>query len=142
MDFRTIKQDPFYNRIIYRVETHLAERDQQAQAEDSVTLNDSDVKSALRKAIGFLAGKQPLSKPKHAKERWKGTLAIEFIGIYESLHREEAVTRIQYKRVLLTIEDSLKIRRDRAGHPRGYLDFLREFIADIKTREAEGDIEV
>lgn len=140
MDFRAIKQDPFYNGIIYQVETHLADRDQQAQSEQSLTLNDSDVKSALRKALGLLAGKPPRSAPKKPKDRWKAQLATELIELHGTLDPDLGITRAEYKIVLLTIEDSLKIQRDRAGHPRGYLDFLKDFIADIKAREAKGEI--
>ena len=140
MDFRAIKQDPFYNGIIYRVESHLAERDQQAQSEESLTPNDSDVKSALRKALGLLAGKQPRSQPKKPKDRWKEQLAAEIVDLHKDLDPELGITRAEFKIVLLTIEDSLKIQRDHAGHPRGYLDFLKGFIADTKEREAKGEL--
>ena len=139
MNIREIKQDPFYNLIIFKIESHLWERDQKTQSEESLTLNDSDIKSALRKAMALLSGKQPRSTPKKAKDRWKDELAAELIGIHGSLDKESGVTRAEFKLILLTIEDSLKIRRDRAGHPRGYLDFLQEFIPDIKGRESESE---
>ena len=139
MDFRAIQSDPFYNTVIFKIESHILERDQEAQTNESLTLTDSDIKSALRKTMALMAGKQPLSKPKKAKDRWKGALAIELTGIYESLHKEKGLTRTEFKMILLTIEDSLKTRHVHHGHSRGYLDFLQEFIGDIKAREAEAE---
>ena len=62
--------------------------------------------------------------------------------IYEFLHKEKGLSRTEFKNVLLIIEDSLKKRRAHHGHPRGYIDFLKDFIPDIRAREAKGDIEV
>jgi hypothetical protein len=139
MNIRDIQQDPFYQPIIYRVESHIWQGDQDAQSEESLTVNDSDIKSALRKAMTLLAGKQPKSTPRKAKDRWKDQLATGIVGIHGALDKDLGITRAEFKLILLTIEGSLKLHRDRAGHQRGYLDFLHEFIPDMKARETENE---
>ena len=135
MRFDDIKRDPFYTVLIFQIEEHIFLRDREAEIKEGLMLTDSDIKSGMRKAMSILAGNQALSPPKNARERWKGRLAIEFVGIYEDLSGKSDLTRKQFKTALLVVEDSLKTQREHHGHPRGYLDFLRDFIGQMKAEE-------
>ena len=122
-------RDPFYARIMLRIETHIHNADSQAKAESSVLLTDSNVKSSIRKALVFLNGKQPKMESGNAKDRCIGALATGLAGMCEHLEKEQ-VARKDYTLALLAVEDSLKTRHDHYNQPRGYLDFLQTFIRD------------
>lgn len=71
-----------------------------------------------------------LGRPKNEEERIKGGITIELIGLLNYEQQTKELSRRQYINVLYVVEESLVTRREMAGHPRGYLDFLREFIPE------------
>ena len=125
-------QDPYYARIIFAVESHIHDFDLKSKADEDLELKDSDIKSALRKAMGMLRGARSLQSPKDERERLKGALALELIGIYECAAKTERPSRQEFVDSLLAIEDTLKLRREMGGHSRGYLEFLKNFIPDVR----------
>jgi len=123
-----VMKDPFYADIMHRIETLIHERDEEAQRESLLELTDSNVKSAIRKALGFLTNKPPKMNPDVPREQWIGRIAIDLAGLSESLKSSQDLERKKYIQALLAVEDSLKTQREMAGHSRGYLDFLKRFI--------------
>jgi len=113
-----------------KIETQIHKADSRAKEESGVLLTDSNVKSAIRKALVFLEGRTPKIESGNARDRCIGAFAIELSGMSEQLEKEE-VARKDYTLALLAVEDSLKTRHDYYNnHPRGYLDFLRSFIRE------------
>ena len=123
-----LMKDPFYAQIMFRIETLIHERDEEAKRESDLTLKDTNVKSAIRKAMGMLQGKSPQLDSSTPQNQWIGRIAIDLSGLGESMNASENIERKDYIRALLAVENSLKTRRELEGHSRGYLDFLKRFI--------------
>lgn len=121
-------KDPFYAAIMHKIETLIHERDVEAKGETELT--DSNVKSSIRKALGFLTNKPPKMNPGDLREQWIGRIAIDLAGLADALKASDDLGRQDYIKALLAVEGSLKTRREMAGHSRGYLDFLNHFIDD------------
>ncbi len=128
-------QDPYYARIIFQIESHIHDYDLKVHAREGIDLRDSDIKSALRKALSLLRGSGPPRSPKNQQDRLKGALAIELAGIYEHEQETEGVSGAEFIKALLAAEDTLKLRREMAGHSRGYLEFLKEFIPEARGNQ-------
>ena len=137
MSTRDLMQDPHYAGLMFEIESKIYEHDQETGGDVGVNFTDSDTKSSIRKTMSILRGKRPLTTPKNEKERLKGKLSIELVGVYEYEHKTANVSRGAYIKALLAVEDSLKTRHDHHGHSRGYLDFLVGFMNDAQTRKAE-----
>ncbi|MCK4563064.1 MAG: hypothetical protein KAU94_00160 [Verrucomicrobia bacterium] len=127
-----LMQDPFYAQIMFRIETLIHERDEEAKRESDLTLKDTNVKSSIRKAMGMLQGKSPKLDPGPLLDHWIGRIATDLCGLWEVFEKEGNVEQRQYIRALLAVEDSLKTRRELEGHSRGYLDFLKRFIEQCR----------
>lgn len=118
-----LMKDPFYAQIIHAVEVRIHDFDETAQ-QAGIPLTDSNVKSAIRQALGRLKNKPP--KCSGADEREK---RIEALGVdLTALGSVQQVKPADYLKSLLAVEDSLKTRREMYGHSRGYLDFLKRFV--------------
>lgn len=126
-----LMKDPFYAQIMFRIETLIHEQDLAAQAE-SLTVKDSDAKSAIRKALGFLKGKPPKQSGDDLRDIWIMETAKGLFALGKAVKSEQQLEEAQFCRALLAVEDSLKTRREMNGHSRGYLDFLRSFIEEKK----------
>ena len=125
-------RDPFYARIMFKIEKQIHEFDRKTKEMEGVEVKDSDVKSAIRKALGMLRQTRPLRRPKDRDDRLKGALAIELAGVLGLLAEKENVARPEYVNALRAVEDSLVLRRETGGHSRGYLEYLEGFIAKAK----------
>lgn len=121
--------DPFYAEIMFGIESLIHERDVKSDGK----MTDSDAKSAIRKALSMLKGKPMVTSPKSERERIKGALSFALVGNFERIEKEVAITKGGYMKALLAVEESLKRRRKLHGHPRGYLDFLVDFIAEARA---------
>ena len=117
-------KDPFYARLMLGIESLIHEHDQESDRK----FTDSDAKSSIRKALSILKGKPLVAPPKSERDRRKGALTIALVGNFEWEEKKAKVTRSDYVKALLAVEDSLKTRREYHGHPRGYLEFLEGFI--------------
>ncbi|MCF7818756.1 MAG: hypothetical protein K9M54_12845 [Kiritimatiellales bacterium] len=126
---KDLMKDPFYAAIMFRIESHIHARDVEAQNESKLELTDSNIKSSIRKALGFLQGGKPNLDPGNPRDQWIGRIAMELAWTDETFAKEN-VSRQDYVFALLAVESSLKTRREMAGHSRGYLDFLKRFIED------------
>lgn len=123
--------DPFYSRIMVRIEKLIYEQDQAAK-DASLTVKDSDAKSAIRKALGFLSGKSPKDGDGSLRNRWVVETAKGLFALSKVLKVDQQLEEAKFERALLAVEDSLKTRREMYGHARGYLDFLGRFIEEQK----------
>ena len=124
-----LMKNAFYAGIMHEIERVIHRSDAQASAEAGLCLTDSNVKSSIRKALGFLQGKPPRLETNNPRAKWVGRLAVELTGLGEFFEVKRQVERKDYILALLAVEDSLTTRREYHGHPRGYLDFLRGFLA-------------
>lgn len=116
--------------LLYSLEGHIAAEDKRARENLGLTLTDSNVKSALRKAMVLSKGrspKQPRPEKLKPKERWIAGLARDFHGIGKTA-AAAGVSAGEFQRVLRKIENSIKVRTDPYGGSRSYLDFLKRFI--------------
>ena len=128
-----LMKDAHYAGIMHEIERAIHRSDGEASAEAGLRLTDSNVKSSIRKALGFLQGKPPRLEPGDPRGKWIGRLAVELVGLGEFFEVKRQVERKDYILALLAVEDSLTTRREYHGHPRGYLDFLRGFLAEGKV---------
>lgn len=124
-------RDPYYAGIMLKVESHICAFDRQAQEEGELRLVDSDVKSGIRKALSLLAGRRAASVPQTDRDRWKARLGEELAGLGESLFQQPGIPLQDFVRTLYAVEESLKTRREIHGHSRGYLDYLKGFLANV-----------
>ena len=139
MSVEDIKKNPFYIEVIYTVERHIHEYDLATIAKEDFKMKDSDVKSAIRKALGVLRRSGGMKTPTKREERIKARLAKGLIGIHEEAAKTSGMTRPEFSNVLLAVEDTLKVRREMAGHSRGYLEFLKDFLAQAEGGAEEQD---
>ncbi len=128
---RKLLKDPNFNVLIYQIEQCIHQVDQEALREGAVQAKDSAVKSALRKAELGLGGKKPAKPPKDALEQWTADLAASLIELAHELQEAGGVTKGEFIMALGATKDSLDTRREMAGTPRGYLDFLEGFLGQI-----------
>jgi hypothetical protein len=125
----SLMKDPFYAGIMHKIETLIHHCDEEALRDSSLSLTDSNVKSAIRKAVGLLQGKRPALDMGDAREQWISRIATDLVNLNGIGQKEVLlVDPKDYLRALLAVEDSLKTRREMYGHSRGYLDFLKRFI--------------
>ena len=125
-----LMKDPFYAKIMLGIESLIHDHDQLSDGR----LTDSDAKSSIRKALSMLKGKPLITSPKNERDRMKGALSIALVDNFEGDGRDVEITKGDYVKALLAVEDSLKTRREYHGHPRGYLDFLVDFIAQARPQ--------
>ena len=121
-------KDPTFGKIIFEIEKVIHRFDREYEVDGVRKFKDSDVKSAIRKALGRLKGKKAGGSPKNEGDQWKAKLADELVRLSLRLCEEESHPRAVLGQSLLAVEDSLKTRREMGGHSRGYLDFLEDFL--------------
>jgi hypothetical protein len=129
-----LMQDPYFATIIFAIESHIYDHDLKLKSEEGVEMKDSGVKSAIRKAIGTLRGARASKPAKKKEDQLKEALAAELVRLHETGPATEGVSRGDYVKALLAVEDSLKLRREMAGHSKGYLDYLGEFIPQARGK--------
>ena len=127
-------KDPYFAAILMRIEGHIHDMDRETREAGGLVPKDSAVKSALRKAELAMGGKPPAKKPKGAEEEWIAALCGALVETGREMAKEGGVPAAHFITALKATQSSLDTRREMAGHPRGYLDFLAEFMS-----EARGD---
>ncbi len=123
-------KDPYFAAILMRIESHIHDTDRETRAAGGFAPKDSAVKSALRKAELATGGKPSAKKPKGAEEEWIAALCGALVEIGREMAKEGGVPAVHFIAALKATQTSLDTRREMAGHPRGYLDFLVGFIGD------------
>lgn len=130
-------QDPYFAAISMRIEAHIHDSDRDIRNGGTWSPKDSAVKSALRKAELTIGGKKPVAKPKGEVEEWVAALSGQLVEIGKELAKEGDLPIAHFAMALKATQDSLDTRREMAGHSRGYLDFLEEFMRDARGEASE-----
>ena len=135
MHYSKLLKSPYYSLIIFRIENIVHELDEEL-LDEGVTLNDTNVKSCLQKAIGHAKGKSPSFSDSNKKEEGMKRISMALVELGNRLLRgdenDEPVIKKDWILCLKATEDSLKARKEMYGHSRGYLDFLKDFIEEGK----------
>ena len=137
MNYSKLLKDPYYSSILFKIEKTIHELDMKLLDEE-VSLNDTNVKSCLQKAMGYVKGKSPSLPDSNRNEQAMKQISMALIQLGDQLlagdEIDEPVTKKDWLLCLKAAEDSLKTRKEMYGHSRGYLDFLKRFIEDGDVR--------
>ena len=132
MRLNRIAHEPYYQALLYQVESRIVYTDNKAKRE-GIALTDSNVRSALLKVIASMKGKTP----KFAREKRRDEIVAELIdelircrkGI--KVDRRDEVEDLPDKDWISALEavaDSVKRRSRVPGGARSYLELITEFI--------------
>ena len=130
-------KDPFYANLLFRIEIHVHAADCAAKA-TGMSLNDSQVRSAILRAAKIVAGQNPKLPDDNARDKLLASLvqvlAEERIktqldpALASRVGKE--ITPREWINALETLIDSIKTRTGPFPGSRDYLDFLKEFIEE------------
>ena len=130
-------KDPFYAYLLFRIETHVHAADCAAKA-TGMSLNDSQVRSAILRAAKVVAGQNPKLPDSNARDQLLASL-VQVIAderIKTQLDPSLAsrvgkeITPHEWINALETVMDSIKTRTGFFSGSRDYLDFLKEFVEE------------
>lgn len=127
-----LMKNPYYAAILMGIEGIIHDTDRETREAGGFLPKDSAVKSALRKAELAMSGKPPAKKPKGAEEEWIAALCGALVESGREMAKEGGVPAAHSIAALKATQSSLDTRREIAGHPRGYLDFLAEFMSGVR----------
>ena len=133
MNIQNVMKDPRFQVLMYRIESHIHEFDEDLKSAD-IVINDTNVKSVIRKVMDVIKGKtkSPSFPDANDIDRAKRTLTLSLVAIRDSYDSEsvdsQQMSQKDWLLLLKALEHTLKTRREMAGHPRGYLDFLKGFL--------------
>jgi hypothetical protein len=137
-------KDPFYGYLMAVIENVIAEADTEA-SERTRPFTDSQVRSALIKSIQTARGGKPAVPSASEHEKLLADLIARILRKREDIRTREAeedgeeitedfeatsetVSPQDWIRAIEAVVAALKIRTQMAAHPRGYLDFIHEFV--------------
>lgn len=123
-----LMDDPRFAAILFKIESRILAADDEARKAGHCLPKDSAVKSALRKAELALDGKKPANAPKDELEVWIAGLSKSLVGIFREMEKTGEANKGEFRTTLGAARGSLDTRREMAGTPRGYLDFLEGFV--------------
>jgi len=130
-------KDPFYASLLFRVETHVHAVDYVAKV-TGISLNDSQVRSAILRAAKVVAGQNPKLPDGNARDQL-------LAGLVQVIADERIKTQMdpalasgvgkeisprEWINALETVMDSIKTRTGSISGSRDYLDFLKGFMAE------------
>ncbi len=133
--------DPRFAGILYEIERTLHEADRLAVAR-SLPLTDSNIRSLLIRAINEAKGKSAKSGANAAsgKDRFLAETLQQLAGVRAAIVEElpqpdgsvqrQPLPAADWIESLEAIKDSCAVRTGGEPGSRGYLEFLREFMAD------------
>ncbi len=145
MSHGDLMKDPFYAGILFEIERKLDEADRLASAR-GLRLTDSQVRSALVKAVNTARGRPPAtaSAPAGEKERLLLDLGAQLESVRANIFvqqlrpdgvaEEVPLPTADWVKALEAVRKSCELRSGREPGSRAYLDFLRGFIAQAKNR--------
>lgn len=140
MRYHDLMNDPFFAGILYAIESEIHDGDQQAAAKN-IKLTDSNVRSLLIKAVHAAEGKppRPVAESASPKDQALAELLDSLIAVRESLRCEttlpdgttedQALSTADWTAALSAVKESCAIRTSNEPGSRGYLNFLRSFLA-------------
>jgi len=130
-------KDPFYASLLFRVETHVHAVDYVAKV-TGISLNDSQVRSAILRAAKVVAGQNPKLPDGNARDQLLAGLVQVIADERIKTHMDPAlasgvgkeITPREWINTLETVMDSIKTRTGSISGSRDYLDFLKGFMAE------------
>ncbi len=130
-------RDPFFAQLMFLIEKTICAADQDAR-QQGVTLKDSQIQSAINKAIGLASGKSPRMEETSEADRILRKLILSInhtinnkleARIVDGKQQEEKPIRpAEWIMALESVMDSIKTRRSGIPGSRDYLDFVQGFI--------------
>lgn len=130
-------RDPYFAAILIRIEGLIHDIDRETRKLGILSPKDSAVKWALRKAELAMGGKKPAAKPKGEVEEWVAALSGRLVELGREMARDGGPPAAHFAAALKATQGSLDTRREMAGHARGYLDFLEEFMSQARGEAGE-----
>lgn len=133
MNIKNVMQDPRFQNLMYLTESRIHEFDESMKSEDTV-LKDTNVKSVIRKVMGIVKGKgkSPTFSEANEVDRAMKALSLSLLALRDAYDTaaadEQKMNKSDWLLFLKAVENTLMTRREMAGHPRGYLDFLKGFL--------------
>jgi hypothetical protein len=130
-------KDPFYASLLFRVETHIHAVDYVAKV-TGISLNDSQVRSAILRAAKVVAGQNPKLPDGNARDQLLASLVQVIADERIKTQMDPAlaigvgkeITPREWINALETVMDSIKTRTGSISGSRDYLDFLKGFMAE------------
>ena len=135
-------RDPFYAGLMFMIEQKICVADGAAK-EAGIILKDSQIQSALTKARGLAAGKEPKIEGSTEAEQ---ILKALILSIYQTpkitmepsgdtgiSQKEEPLQMTDWILAIEAVVDSIKTRRSDVPGSRNYLDFVHDFSAQVKA---------
>lgn len=135
MSKRDRLRDPKYAPIVFRIESLIHSFVDRFEQRQSARIKDSDIKSAIRKALTALKKGSAISEPNSEETDPREALAFMLLRGFEEDGELNRLESRDLMTSLLSVEESLKVRREMAGHSRGYIEFLSDFIGEIQARD-------
>lgn len=136
-------KDPFYANLLFRIETHVHAADCAAKA-TGMSLNDSQVRSAILRAAKVVAGQNPKLPDSNARDQLLASLVQVIADERIQTQMDPAlascggkeITPREWINALETVMDSIKTRTGSFSGSRDYLDFLKEFVEEFGVEVA------
>jgi hypothetical protein len=130
-------KDPFYANLLFRIETHVHAADCAAKA-TGMSLNDSQVRSAILRAAKVVAGQNPKLPDSNARDQLLASLVQVIADERIQTQMDPAlascggkeITPREWINALETVMDSIKTRTGSFSGSRDYLDFLKGFMEE------------
>ncbi len=114
-----------------------------AAKEAGIILKDSQIQSALTKARGLAAGKEPKIEGSTEAEQILKALILSIYHAPKNMRKqlddpavsqnEEPLEAVDWILAIEAVVDSIKTRRSDVPGSRNYLDFVHDFIAQVKA---------
>jgi hypothetical protein len=133
MNIQNVMKDPRFQNLMYQIESHIHEFDESMKSEDTA-IKDTNVKSVIRKVMGIVKGngKSPTFSEANEVDRAMKALSLSLVALRDAYDSgaadDQKMSKKDWLLLLKAVENTLKTRREMAGHPRGYLDFLKGFL--------------
>jgi len=132
-------KDPFFAQLLFLIEQLVCMADQEA-AGKGIVLKDSQIASALTKARGLFAGKEPkisessepdriISKLIHSIHDLRNQFLEQIQNENGEQHKVPVDDR-DWIGAIETVMDSISTRRSGIPCTRYYLDYVQDFIAE------------
>ncbi len=137
MSVHDLMKDPYFAQLMYVIEQAICMGDTAAE-QKGVRLTDSNIKSALNKARNMAADMviTPVERLE-TREDFIMELALSIAANRKVILEEEdgpegpiqaEVSQDDWRKAILAVEASLKVRRSTEPGSRYYLDYVHQFI--------------
>jgi hypothetical protein len=133
-------RNPFYAGLMFRIEELIFMVDEEA-AEQGIELTDSQIRSTLIKACKMVQGADPVLDPTSDREKILADLAMHIYHAPDHITEgtadsdgERPLEISHWVNALESVQASIDVRRSTLPGSRGYLRFLRDFMAQARGK--------